>query len=96
MAQEIADNPDKHRYELVIDGALAFVAYRRSPGLITFVRAQVPPALGGRGIGSRLARAVLEAARANGDKVIPQCSFIAAFIGKNPEFQDLLAMQSGA
>lgn len=91
MAQEIVDNPAKHRYEMVIDGALAFIDYRRTPGLITFVHAEVPPAVGGRGIGSRLARAVLEAARANGDKVIPQCSFVAAFISKNPEFQDLVA-----
>jgi predicted GNAT family acetyltransferase len=34
---------------------------------------------------------VLEAARANGDKVIAECAFIAAFISKNPEFQDLVA-----
>ena len=92
MAQEIVDNPVKHRYELDIDGALAFIVYQRSPGVIIFVHAEVPPALGGRGIGSRLARAVLQAARAHGDKVIAQCSFMAAFIGKNPEFQDLVAM----
>jgi predicted GNAT family acetyltransferase len=92
MTQEIVDNTAKHRYELVIDGAVAFVDYRRSPGVITFVHAEVPPNLGGRGIGSRLARAVLEAARANGDKVIAQCSFVAAFISKNPEFQDLVAV----
>ena len=91
MAQEIVDNPSKHRYEMVIDGAVAFIDYRRSPGVITFVHAEVPPHLGGRGVGSRLARAVLEAARANGDKVIPQCSFIATFISRNPEFQDLVA-----
>jgi len=91
MPQEIVDNPAQHRYEWVLDGAMAFVEYRRSPGVIAFVHAQVPPHLGGRGIGSRLARAVLEAARANGDKVIAQCSFIAAFISKNPEFQDLVA-----
>jgi predicted GNAT family acetyltransferase len=93
MPQEIVDNPTRQRYELVIDGALAFIDYRRSPGLITFVHAEVPPHLGGRGIGSRLARAVLETARANGDKVIAQCSFIAAFISKNPEFQSLVANQ---
>jgi uncharacterized protein len=91
MPQEIVDNPAQHRYEWLLDGAMAFVEYQRSPGVIAFVHAQVPPHLGGRGIGSRLARAVLEAARANGDKVIAQCSFIAAFISKNPEFQDLVA-----
>ena len=91
MPQEIVDNQAQSRYELAIDGAVAFIEYRRSPGVITFVHAEVPPKLGGRGIGSSLARAVLEAARANGDKVIAQCSFVAAFISKNPEFQDLLA-----
>ena len=85
------DNPSRHRYELAIDDAIAFIAYRRAPDVITFVHAEVPPALGGHGVGSRLARAVLEAARANGDKVIAQCAFIATFISKNPEFQDLIA-----
>ena len=91
MSQEIVDNPARQRYEWSIDGALAFIDYRRAPGVITFVHAEVPPALGGRGIGSAMARAVLEAARANGDKVIARCSFVAAFIGKHPEFQDLVA-----
>ncbi len=91
MAQEIVDNPTRHRYEWDIDGAIAFIDYRRSPGVITLVHAEVPSALGGHGIGSQFARAVLQAARANGDKVIAQCAFIAAFISKNPEFQDLLA-----
>jgi predicted GNAT family acetyltransferase len=94
MTEKFSDNPAQHRYELDVDGAIAFVTYRRSPGVIALLHAEVPPALEGHGIGSALARSVLQAARANGDKVIPSCSFIAAFIRRNPEFQDLVAMSS--
>jgi hypothetical protein len=50
----------------------------------------VPPVLRGQGIASRLTRGVLEAARAQGLKVVPGCSFVAAFMGRHPEFNDLL------
>ena len=91
MSQEIVDNPSRRRYELAVDGAVAFIDYRRSPGVITFVHAEVPPHLGGRGVGSMLARGVLEAARENGDKVVAQCAFVADFISKHAEFHDLVA-----
>jgi hypothetical protein len=94
VSREITDNTARRRYELDIDGATAFVNYRRSAGVISLLHAEVPPALEGRGIGSEMARAVLEAARANGEKVVPACSFIADFIAKNPEFQDLVAPSS--
>ncbi|GAA0719452.1 GNAT family N-acetyltransferase [Dokdonella soli] len=94
MSQEVVDNPSHHRYELVIDGNTAFVTYRREPGLITFIHTVVPPPLGGRGLASVLARAVFEAARTHGEKVIPQCPVVAAYIQKHPEFQDLVARPS--
>ena len=67
MDPEIHDNAARHRYELVVDGVTAYVLYRRAPGVITFIHTEVPEALGGKGIGSRLARHVLEAARAIND-----------------------------
>jgi predicted GNAT family acetyltransferase len=51
----------------------------------------VPKELSGQGVGTRLARGALEQARARGLKVVPKCPFIAGFIGKNPEFAELLA-----
>ena len=91
MDPEIHDNPERHRYELVVDGSTAFVRYRRSPGVIRFIHTEVPEALAGRGIASRLARHVLEAARADGLRVVPICPFIAAWMKKHPEFDDLRA-----
>ena len=84
------DNPDLHRYETEIDGHVAYVVYRRAPGVITFVHTEVPKELGGRGVGSALARQVLEAARADGLKVVAMCPFISAWMKKHPEFNDLL------
>jgi predicted GNAT family acetyltransferase len=89
MDPEIHDNPAHHRYELAVDGLTAYVLYRREPGVITFIHTEVPKALGGKGIGSRLARHVLDVARAEGLHVVPVCPFIAAWMKKHPDYDDL-------
>lgn len=58
--------------------------------MLTFHHTEVPPALRGRGIASRLIRGALEQVRARGLKVVPRCDFVRHFIGTHPEFQDLL------
>jgi predicted GNAT family acetyltransferase len=86
----IRNNPGQQRYELDLGDEMAVAYYRLTPGLITFTHTEVPVALWGQGIGSRLVRGVLDAARARGLKVVPKCPFISAFIAKHPEFGDLL------
>jgi uncharacterized protein len=90
MSDEIVDNKPHHRYEMTVDGHVAYVAYSRAPGTITFIHTIVPEALAGKGIGSKLAKHVLDEARANGEKVIPQCPFVSAYIKKHGEYQDLV------
>jgi uncharacterized protein len=92
MSAAVTDNFAAHRFELKAGDHLAIAAYRLAPGVITFTHAEVPPALSGQGIGSGLARGALEQARARELKVVPRCSFIAAFIAKNSaEFADLVS-----
>ena len=86
----LRDNTEAHRYELDVDGEIASVYYRLAPGVITLVHTEVPEALGGRGIGSKLVREVLEDVRTKGLKVVARCPFVAAYMGKHPEFNDLL------
>jgi predicted GNAT family acetyltransferase len=50
----------------------------------------VPQALSGQGVGSRLVRGSLEATRAVGLRVVAKCPFVSAYLGKHPEFNDLL------
>jgi hypothetical protein len=88
---DVRDNLAQHRFELEADGHVAMAHYALTPGVITFTHTLVPKELEGRGIGSRLARGALDAARAQGLKVVPKCPFIAGYIGKHPEYADLVA-----
>jgi uncharacterized protein len=88
----VKDNTDKHRFELTADGELAgFSAYRLREGAITFTHTEIDSSFEGKGLGSKLARAVLDEAREQGLRVYAQCPFIAGYIDKHPEYQDLLA-----
>jgi predicted GNAT family acetyltransferase len=91
MTEQFRDNEDRQRFELTIEGVVAFVSYRKSPGAITLVHTEVPPELGGRGVGSKLGRATLDAVRAQGRQLTVECDFIRAFMSKHPEDNDLLA-----
>lgn len=91
MSDEVINNEARHRYEITIDGVTAYAMYRLEPGVITFYHTVVPDALGGRGIGSKLVVAALDASRAAGLKVRPECPFFAAYIRKHPEYQDLVS-----
>jgi uncharacterized protein len=86
---EVRDNTERHRFELEVDGHLAFSAYRREVSLLTILHTEVPKELAGRGIGSTLARGLLESARAQGLKVKPLCPFVASYMDKHPEYADL-------
>lgn len=91
MADNFRDNEDRHRFELDVDGIVAFITYRKSADAITLVHTEVPPELGGRGIGSKLGHATLDAVRSQGLKLTVECDFIRSFMTKHPEYSDLLA-----
>ena len=89
---EVKDNPAMGRFEIAGGGAVAFVEYERSGGgRIALLHTEVPEALSGQGVGSKLVRGVLDALRAEGAKVEPRCEFLAAFVERHPEYRDLLA-----
>jgi uncharacterized protein len=91
LSNTVRNNTEHHRFELDADGHTAVAYYQLSPGgVITFTHTEVPQELSGRGIGSALARGALEIIRALGLKVVAECPFISAYIGKHPEFNDLL------
>jgi uncharacterized protein len=91
MIATVNNNIEKHRFELEVEGHLAATYYERSGNVITFVHTEVPPELGGKGVGSTLVRGALDQVRAEGLKVVAQCPFVKAWIGKHPDYADLLA-----
>ena len=90
-AGAVRDNAGAARYEMAADGALAFAAYRLDGGTIAFTHTEVPASLEGQGIGSRLVAEALDDARRRGLRVVPACSFVAAYVARHSETHDLLA-----
>ena len=83
-------NDKTHRFETTLDGETAFTEYVLHNGAIVLPHTLVPPAFEGKGVGSALAKAALGYARAHGLTVKPICPFIAGYIQKHPEWQDLV------
>jgi predicted GNAT family acetyltransferase len=77
---DVVNNKAHHRFELVVDGHLAAAYYKLEGDVITFIHTEVPPELGGRGVGSKLVQGALDQVRSEGLKVI----------GKHEEYKDLL------
>jgi uncharacterized protein len=90
MADSVRDNSAAQRYEMDVAGERAFITYRRSGDVVTLLHAEVPHALSGRGVGSALVQGTLELVRSRGQQVVPRCPFVANYIKKHAQFQDLL------
>lgn len=90
----VRHNAAANRYEIEIEGHLAVAEYVMEDGRQVFTHTLVPPELRGRGLAEALVRTALDDARAAGRKVVPACSYVAKFIERNSQFQDLLAEQS--
>nr|WP_260613044.1 MULTISPECIES: GNAT family N-acetyltransferase [Streptomyces] len=91
MEPRVADNPGRSRFEVFDDDELAgFAEYHRYQDEIAFIHTEIDPRFEGRGLGGVLARAALDAAREQGLGVLPFCPFIRGWIGKHPEYTDLV------
>ena len=87
---EIRNAPERGRWEAVAgDAVVGFAAYRRTPDLLVLTHTVVQPEAEGQGVGSALARAAFDDARTSGTRVEVRCPFMAAWIGRHPEYADL-------
>lgn len=87
---DIRNNTEQHRFEADLDGQLAVVEYIDRGQRIVYTHTEVPRGHEGQGIGSQLARHVLDYARAAGKTVLPLCPYIGAYIRRHPEYHDLV------
>lgn len=93
-ALHFSNNVAEHRYEAHRAGALAaHVEYSQLANGVLLSHTEVLPEFEGQGVGSALARHVLDTARADGQPVIPACQFLAGYIRKHPEYLDLVQPQ---
>lgn len=87
----VTHNEDAHRFEATVDGLRSLIAYRRFPDRLVLQHTEVPSPLQGQGLAAKLTRAALDFARAHGLRVVPLCPYVSRFLGRHPEYQDLLS-----
>lgn len=81
------------RFELSVDGSVAFLAYQEhEQGVLTFTHTFVPPTLRGQNLAAILTQFALEDARHHGKRVIPQCAYTAAYLERHKEYAQLSAV----
>ncbi|MCI4065356.1 N-acetyltransferase [Micromonospora sp. R77] len=95
MSFLVEENPAKHRFEILVDDALAgFTAYVPRGEVLVFTHTEVDDRFQGKGVGAALIRATLDQIRERGGRVVPKCPFMAAFIERHPEYADLVVHES--
>lgn len=88
---DIANHPERHRYEIAVDGTKAaeIVYHMHGADTIELVHTEVKPQFEGQGLASKIAAFAFEDARNRGLKVIPTCTYIQGWLRKHPEWNDI-------
>jgi predicted GNAT family acetyltransferase len=87
----VTHNSNERRFEMNVKGELAVITYRLWPGVISLDHTGVPVPIEGHGVAAKLTRAALDFARMENLRVVPACSYVAAFVRKHSEYEDLVS-----
>jgi uncharacterized protein len=86
----VNNNEKEQRLEIREQNELAYLEYRYHKEDIALMHTFVPDPLEGKGVASSLARYALEWAREKGKRVIVYCPFVAAYLKRHPEYNDIV------
>ncbi|MBK9925911.1 MAG: N-acetyltransferase [Anaerolineales bacterium] len=92
---QIVHNPGEKCFETVIDGKLSKLDYIQDGKNFVITHVGVHPDLRGGGVAGKIVQAGLEYARENSLRVVPMCSYAAAYIRKHPEYAELTKQTTG-
>lgn len=90
LTPDVHHDPDARRLHTRVEGHEAELRYSLRDGRMVIDHTGVPDAIGGRGIAGILVKAALDVARARGWRVVPACSYSAAYVQRHPEYADLI------
>lgn len=90
--KKIINNTDESRYEIHVDGVLAGIeVYVDEGDLLAFVHTEVFEEFSGQGLAAILVTGALDDVRSEGRVIRADCPYVAAFLTKHPDYQDLVA-----
>jgi predicted GNAT family acetyltransferase len=92
MTNKVTHNPEQNRYEIHVDGILAgFTQAFEDGDVVTFPHTEIFDQFEGQGLASELVTDALDDIRVRGKRVVATCPYVARFIDRHPDYQDLLA-----
>ena len=80
---DVTDNSAQSRFELNVDGHVAYLEYERTPNTLTLLHTEVPPEIRGRHIADRLVEAALAIGRSEGRRLVVICPFARAYMRRH-------------
>jgi predicted GNAT family acetyltransferase len=86
---EVTHNPTQNTFEVWIDGYLSRLDYLQNDKNFVITHVGVYPELRGQGVAGKIVEAALQYAKANSFRVVPMCSYAAAYIRRNPQYLEL-------
>lgn len=97
--QAVNNDVGNSRYTLTLRDVSerAFLTYvvRDSGSVYDLTHTYVTPAMRGHGVAARLVQHAVQHARHNGHKIIASCSYILAYMERNPQDKDVLLAAAG-
>lgn len=86
------NNKNEEQYQLQVGDYIAFIDYMvNEDGDVFLTHTEVPGALEGKGVGTRLVEETLEDIEKHGQHVVPLCAFVASYMKRHPEWDRILA-----
>lgn len=86
-------NPNKNRFEASTPAGMAVSDYMKVGNTLIFTHTEVPEALEGQGIGSKLVKFALDYVRENKLTASPLCPFVKAYVERHPEYSDIVRLK---
>jgi uncharacterized protein len=86
---EITRNPANNTFEVWIDGQLSKLDYIQDAKNFVITHVGVYPEHRGQGVAAKIVEVALQYAREKALRVIPMCSYAAAYIRRNPKYMEL-------
>jgi Predicted acetyltransferase len=90
IALEVIKNDENHRFQLLVDGYIAFIDFKQEDQLIKLIHTEVPDELGGRGVAAALVEKTLEYLETHQYLLYPYCPYVFAYIKKHPEWKRIV------
>jgi len=91
---QVVQNPDEKRFETYIEDKLCKLDYIQDGKNFVITHVGVHPDFRGHGVAGRIVQVGLEYAKENSLRVVPMCSYAAAYIRRHPEYAELTKQQA--